>query len=98
QNVLAPSLPPPPEAWGSLDFARADSELAGELAAQSWFTRLARFLSPRQNPGLGWALSAAAVAALCFVLLQQLRETPKVEAAALLRKAVLAAQSRPVAH
>ena len=98
QNVLAPSLPPPPEPWRSLDFARADSELAGELAAQSWFTRLARFLSPRQNPGLRWALSGAAVVALCFVLVQQLRETPKVEAAALLQKAVLAAQSRPAAH
>ena len=98
QNVLAPSLPPPPEPWRSLDFARADSELAGELAAQSWFTRLARFLSPRQNPGLRWALSAAAVVALCFVLVQQLRETPKVEAAALLQKAVRAAQSRPAAH
>ena len=98
QNVRAPSLPPPPEPWRSLDFARADSELAGELAAQSLFIRVARFLSPRQNPGLRWALSGAAVVALCFVLLQQLRETPKVEAAALLRKAVLAAQSRPAAH
>src|ERR1017187_5853163 len=88
----------PPEPWRSLDFARADSELAGELAAQSWFTRVARFLSPRQNPGLRWALSGAAVVALCFVLLQQLRETPKVEAAALLQKAVRAAQSRPAAH
>ena len=94
QNVLAPSLPPPPEPWRSLDFACADSE----LAAQFWFTRLARFLSPRQNPGLRWALSGAAVVALCFVLLQQLRETPKVEAAALLQKAVRAAQSRPAAH
>src|ERR1017187_6687541 len=98
QNVLAPSLPPPPEPWRSLDFARADSELAGELAAQSWFTRLARFRSPRQNPGLRWALSGTAVVALCFVLVQQLRETPKVEAAALLQKAVRAAQSRPAAH
>ncbi len=36
-----------------------------------------------------WALSGAAVAvALCFVLVWQLRETPRVEAAALLQKAV----------
>jgi hypothetical protein len=95
QNVLAPSLPPPPQPWGSLDFARADAALAGELAGQSWLIRLARFLWPRQNPGLRWALSAAAVVALCFVLLQQLRETPQVEAAALLQKAVRASQSRP---
>ena len=42
KNVLAPGLPPPPEPWRSLDFDRVDSE----LAAQSFFTRLARFLSP----------------------------------------------------
>ncbi len=98
RNVLAPSLPPPPEPWGRLDFERVHAELAAELAAQSLFVRLARFLSPRQNPGLRWVLSGAAVLALCFVLVQQLRETPKVEAAALLQKAVLASQSRPPAH
>jgi hypothetical protein len=92
KNVLAPGLPPPPEPWRSLDFGRVDSE----LAAQSFFTRLARFLSPR-NPGLRWALSGAAVLALCAVLFQQLRETPKVEAAVLLQKAVKASESRPAA-
>ena len=45
-------------------------------------------------PGLRWALSGAAVLALCFVLIQQLRETPKVEAAVLLQKAVRASESR----
>jgi anti-sigma factor RsiW len=93
KNVLAPGLPPPPEAWRSLDFDRVDSE----LAVQSVFFRLARFLSPRRNPGLRWALSGAAVLALCFVLFQQLRETPKVEAAVLLQKAVRASESRPAA-
>ena len=90
KNVLAPSLPPPPEPWRSLDFERADSE----LAAQSIF---ARSLSPLRNPGLRWALSGALVLALSFVVFQQLRETPKVEAAALLQKAVKASQSRPAA-
>jgi Putative zinc-finger len=93
KNVLAPSLPPPPEPWRDLDFDAVDAE----LAAQSLYTRVARFLSPRQNPGLRWALSGVAVLALCLVLVQQLRETPKVEAAALLQKAVKASQSRPVA-
>jgi hypothetical protein len=93
-HVLAPGLPPPPEAWRSLDFAAADAE----LAAQSLASRLARFLSPRQNSGLRWALSGAAVLGLAFVALQQLRETPKVEAAALLQKAVRASQVRPAAH
>jgi hypothetical protein len=88
KSVLAPSLPPPPEPWRSLDFARAESE----LAAQSIF---ARILSPFRNPGLRWAFSGALVLALSFIVFQQLRETPKVEAAALLQKAVKASQSRP---
>ena len=94
KDVLAPSLPPPPEPWRSLDFERVEAE----LAVQSWFVRLARFVSPLPHGGLRWALSGAAVLALCFVLVQQLRETPKVEAAALLQKAVRAAQSRPATH
>jgi len=90
KNVLARSLPPPPQPWRSLDFARADSE----LAARSIFTRV---LSPFRNPGLRWALSGALVLALSFIVFQQLRVTPKVEAAALLQKAVKASQSRPAA-
>src|SRR6185369_3940113 len=77
-----------PEPWRSLDFARAESE----VAAQSIF---ARILSPFRNPGLRWAFSGALVLALSFIVFQQLRETPKVEAAALLQKAVKASQSRP---
>jgi hypothetical protein len=93
RNVLAPSLPPAPEPWRSLDFERVDAE----LAAQSLWLRMACFLSPLRSGGLRWALTGAAVLALCFVLVQQLRETPRVEAAVLLQKAVLAAQSRPAA-
>ena len=66
KNILAPSLPPPPQPWRGLDFARADSE----LAAQSMF---ARILSPFRNPGLRWALSGALVVALSFIVFQQLR-------------------------
>ena len=93
RNVLAASLPPAPEPWRSLDFERVDAE----LATQSLWLRMTRFLSPLRSGGLRWALSGAAVLALCFVLVQQLRETPRVEAAALLQKAVLASQSRPAA-
>ena len=35
KNVLAPSLPPPPEPWRSLDFGSVDSE----LVAQSFWIR-----------------------------------------------------------
>jgi len=38
------------------------------------------------------------VLALSFVVIRQLRQTPKVEAAALLQKAVIASESRPAAH
>jgi hypothetical protein len=93
RDVLAPGLPPAPEPWRSLDFERVDAE----LATQSLWLRMARFLSPLRSGGPRWALSGAAVLALCFVLVQQLRETPKVEAAALLQRAVLASQSRPAA-
>jgi len=94
KNVLVPHLPPPPESWRSLDFDRVEAELAG----QSFLLRLARFLSPSRNPGVRWALSGAAVLVLSFVLVRQLRQTPKVEAAALLQKAVAASESRPAAH
>jgi predicted anti-sigma-YlaC factor YlaD len=94
KSVLAPSLPPPPELWRSLDFGRVEAE----LAEQSLWHRMARFLSPLRHGGVRWALSGAAALALCFVAVQQLRETPKVQAAALLQKAVRAAQSRPAAH
>jgi hypothetical protein len=62
------------------------------LAAQSLF---ARIFSPLRNPGLRWALSGALLLALSFVVYRQLRETPKVEAAALLQRAVKASQSHP---
>ncbi len=94
KNVLVPHLPPPPESWRSLDFDRVEAE----LAAQSFLLRLARFLSPSRNPSVRWALSGAGVLALSFVLVRQLRQTPKVEAAALLQKAVVASESRPAAH
>src|SRR5437899_10243477 len=85
KNVLTPNLPAPPESWRNLDFERVEAE----LAAQSFLLRLARFLSPSRNPRVRWALSGAAVLALSFVVIRQLRQTPKVEAAALLQKAVI---------
>ena len=79
KNVLTPNLPAPPESWRNLDFERVEAE----LAAQSFLLRLARFLSPSRNPRVRWALSGAAVLALSFVVIRQLRQTPKVEAAIL---------------
>src|SRR5437879_2006738 len=92
KNVLGACLPPPPAPWKTLDFEKAEAE----LAVQSVFARLANFLSPRRNAPLGWAISFAAVVALAAGIFQQLRETPKVEAAVLLKKAIAVSQSRPV--
>ncbi len=92
KNVLGACLPPPPAPWKALDFEKAEAELAG----QSVFARLRNFLSPRRNAPLGWAMSFAAVVALAVGIFQQLRETPKVEAAVLLKKAIAVSQSRPV--
>ena len=92
KNLLGACLPPPPAPWKALDFDKAEAE----LAAQSIFTRLANLLSPRRSAPLGWAVSFAAVVALAAGIFQQLRETPKVEAAVLLKKAIAVSQSRPV--
>jgi hypothetical protein len=91
KQVLIPSMPEPPAAWGSLDFARVDAE----LAAESFKERLGRWLSPRRSAPMRWALTGALAVALSFVIVRQLRETPNVEAAALLRKAVEISDARP---
>jgi hypothetical protein len=96
KNVLAPMLPPAPRMWQALDFESVEAELAAEskwARISNWLAP--RRLSPRRNAPLGWALSGAAAVALTIVLVHQLRETPKVEAAALLKKAVTLSQARP---
>jgi hypothetical protein len=93
KNVLGVCLPPPPAPWHALDFEKVEAE----LAYQSIFARLTNFiLSPTRNAPLRWAASGAAVLALTAGIFQQLRETPKVEAAVLLKKAIAVSQSRPV--
>ena len=91
--VLSACLPPPPNPWGDLaaEMDRIDSALAGE----SVLVRVGRALSPRRNPRLQWAFSAAAVLAIGIAVMQQLRQTPAVEAAALLKKAIAVSGVRP---
>ena len=89
KNVLAACLPPPPAAWSGLEFELAEAE----LAAQSIFTRMWNFLSPRRN-FLRRAVSCAAALALSAGIFLQLRQAPKVEAAALLKKAIAVSHSR----
>ncbi|MFB3825345.1 MAG: zf-HC2 domain-containing protein [Bryobacteraceae bacterium] len=90
KEVLQVHLPPPPAPWADLTphFDRIDARrppLMERLAAAlAWPAR-----SPRR-----WAMAGVAVA-LVFVLVYELRETPSVHAAALLRKAVAAEETRP---
>jgi hypothetical protein len=92
RKTVGACLPPPPSPWRPLNFDLAEAE----LATQSVFSRLANFFSLRRNAPLRWAASAAAVLVLGAVILQQLRQTPKVEAAVLLQKAIAISQARPV--
>jgi hypothetical protein len=91
--VLSACLPPPPNPWG--DLAAEMERIEAALAGESVLAKLARALSPRRNPRLQWALSAAAVLLIGIAVMQQLRQTPAVEAAALLKKAIAASDARP---
>jgi hypothetical protein len=92
KNVLGTCLPPPPDPWQDLSrgFDRIDASLVGESLA----ARLGRVLSlPR--PAVPWAVTGAIAVAVVCTIVYQLRETPSVQAAALLKKAVAVADSRP---
>ena len=86
KNVLAAHLPLPPAAWSDLyrGFAEIDAAAAGE-------SRLARW-------SLAFRMPAAATAAVLLVaagLYNHFRETPSVEAAVLLKRAVAVESARP---
>lgn len=91
KNVLETHLPQPPNPWPDLyrEFARVDAVLSEE----PWIARLKRSLgSPTV---LRWGVAAAAALVVTVAVVQQLRETPTVQAAALLKRAVSAADARP---
>lgn len=87
-GVLEAHLPEPPDAWADLsrEFDRIDTS----LEAEPFWKRLL----PRAQ-SLRWSMAAAAVMALVAVLVYQLRETPSVQAATLLKRAVAAAVQHP---
>ena len=93
KNVLAAHLPPPPAPWA--DLSREFDRIDAEVSAQSFSARIARWLMPA--PATRWALSAAAILALAAGLYYQFHETPSVQAATLLKRAVVAAQAHPAA-
>lgn len=89
--VLETHLPSPPAAWRDLSagFAAVDREIAAERP--SWWRLLADAVAAPRF----WAPALAAGLALVLVIVPWFRETPTVQAAELLRKAVVAAEAKP---
>jgi hypothetical protein len=94
KNVLAAHLPAPPAPWA--DLSREFDRIDAEAAATSFSMRLTSWLMP--TPAIRWALSGAAIIALAAGLYYQFHETPSVQAASLLKRAVVAAQAHTAPH
>jgi anti-sigma factor RsiW len=91
KNVLRTCLPPPVP-WQ--DLSRGFDRIDASLDRESLAARLVGVLSlPR--PAVPWAVTGAIAVAVVCTIVYQLRETPSVQAAALLKKAVAVADSRP---
>ena len=94
RGVLGTLLPAPPNPWPDIyrGFAQVDEALAGEPLA-------VRLLRPFTRAGYGrWAVAGLAALAVSGVVFYQLRQTPSVQAAALLQRAVAVAQAGPRAQ
>jgi len=92
KNVLEAHLPLPPNPWPDLyrEFARIDSQ-----SGDSWMARLIQ--STGSAMVRQWAITAAVLLAVAATLWYGFRETPAVQAAALLKRAVSAADALPPA-
>lgn len=88
KSVLQEHLPPPPAPWA--DIYRQFEELDAVPAGSRW-GRMARVLAFPAR----WVPAAIAAALVCGLVLYEWQDTPTVEAAALLRKAVAASGERP---
>lgn len=88
KNVLEAHLPDAPLPWS--DLSREMERMDAAASAEPFW----KHMLPRA-PGWRWGLAAACAIALAFGIVYQLRETPSVQAAALLKRAVAAATSQP---
>lgn len=88
KDVLEAHLPEAPLPW--LDLSREMERMDTAVASEPFW----KHLLPRA-PGLRWSMAAACALALACAIVYQLRETPSVQAAALLKRAVAAATSQP---
>jgi hypothetical protein len=92
KNVLQRHLPAPPAPW--VDIYRSFDEIDASLEP-AFFLRLARWLtSPFNTAPKKWAVAPAALLVV-IGLFYRYRQTPSVQAAELLRQAVVAANAHP---
>lgn len=90
KSVLQAHLPPAPLPWRDLSagFAAIDREIAAET---SWWRAAWEAVATPKF----WVPAVAAGLVVALVLVPWLRETPSVQAAELLRRAIVAADARP---
>ncbi len=88
ENVLEKHLPVAPTPW--TDLSRELDRIDESMASEPFWSRL----FPRTQ-ALRWSLAGVAAVALLCGIFYQLRETPSVQAAALLKRAVAAAAQHP---
>jgi anti-sigma factor RsiW len=93
KNVLQQHLPAPPAAWS--DLSREFAAIDAEVGVESWVARLRGLISAplAAPPAFRWGLSAGAVMLVAAATYYQFHETPAVEAATLLNRAVVLAET-----
>jgi hypothetical protein len=100
KHVLGAVLPAPPEPWKDLsrefDQIGEFDPIDATMAVESLGARLIRVLTLRAfRPPVKWAAACAGLVAVAAIAFYQLRETPSVQAAVLLKRAVAVSESRP---
>src|SRR5262249_3027911 len=92
KDVLARHLPPPPAPWRDIYAGFAEIDAAFDQAG--FLNRMGRLLRTPMRSAARWAPVTAAILVVCLAV-YRFRQTPSVQAAELLRKAVTAADARP---
>lgn len=92
-NVLQRHLPPPPEPWA--DIRRSFAVIDASLDRPSLADRLARLLAFPVHHARKWVPVAVALM-IAWGLFYRYRLTPSVQAAELLQKAIVAADTHPL--
>ncbi len=91
KNVLQKHLPPPPAAW--TDIYQRFAEIDAAVATPSFLDRVGQFVRWPMHNTKKWVPVAVAIM-IVWGLYSRFHKTPSVQAAELLRKAVVAAETR----